>query len=87
MLLNFNDWILKNTNYKCVVNNNELSDSIVIDVDTDKYIARFTVWDDKSCMSEIIEVNTGEYLINKRSEFNDLNELLCLFHIFNELLN
>ncbi|WP_445326633.1 immunity protein TriTu family protein [Scandinavium hiltneri] len=87
MLLSFNDWVLVNTNYRCIVNHNELSDSVVIDVDTDKYIARFTVWDDKSCMSEIIKVDTGDYLINKRNEFNDLKELLYLFHTFNDLLN
>lgn len=87
MLLDFQGWLYKSTDYKCVINNNELSDSLVIDVDSDQCIARFTVWDDQSCMSEIINVETNEYIINKRFEFNNLSELLAVFEGFRKLLN
>ncbi|MWN90003.1 hypothetical protein GQ597_04685 [Gilliamella sp. Pra-s65] len=87
MLNKFKFWISKNTNYSYIYNKNDSSESIVIDFENDIYIGRFTVWDDLSCMSEIIDLNTNQYKINKREEFTSFNELLSIFRIFLDYLN
>lgn len=87
LLNKFKFWISKNTNYSYVYHKNDLSESIVIDFENDIYIARFTVWDDLSCMSEIIDLNTEQYKINKREEFTSFNQLLSIFRIFSDYLN
>ncbi|OCG72368.1 immunity protein TriTu family protein, partial [Gilliamella sp. Occ4-3] len=61
MLNKFKFWISKNTNYSSDYHQNDLSESIVIDFENDIYIARFTVWDDLSCMSEIVDLNTDQF--------------------------
>ena len=87
MLNKFKFWISKNTNYSYIYHKNDLSESIVIDFENDIYIGRFTVWDDLSCMSEIIDLNTNQYKINKREESTSFNELLSIFRIFSDYLN
>ncbi|ECH9259086.1 hypothetical protein AVA06_001009 [Salmonella enterica subsp. enterica] len=82
MLNKFEQWVNKYTVHTVIYNNNELSNSIVIDFENDRYISRFTVWDDLSCMSEVMDVDTGLYKLNKRNEFSTFDELLDIFNIF-----
>ena len=82
MLNKFEQWVNKYTVYTVDYNKNELSNSIVIDFENDHYISRFTVWDDLSCMSEVLDVDTGLYKLNKRNEFSTFDELLDIFNVF-----
>lgn len=86
MLKKFELWLHEQTDYKSVYHENELTDSLVIDFENDNYIARFTVWDDFSCMSEVMLVDSGKYKLNKRNEFSSFDELLCVFTEFTENL-
>lgn len=84
ILAQFSLWIHENTGYNIKCNNNTLSTSIVIDFENDNYIARFTVWDDLSCMSEVICVETGDYKLNQRNEFHTYDSLMVIFNNFME---
>ncbi|WP_423825856.1 immunity protein TriTu family protein, partial [Salmonella enterica] len=55
MLNKFKLWVSKHTDYTVIHNENDLSYSIIIDFEDDRYISRFTVWDDLSCMSEVMD--------------------------------
>ncbi|WP_047685830.1 MULTISPECIES: hypothetical protein [Xenorhabdus] len=76
-------WIISNYNYPVIVNN----ESLVVDIDTDKNIARFTVWDDLSCVLEILDVDTEKYIINERRELSSDEEVIESFKEFHSLLN
>ncbi|MGJ0625586.1 immunity protein TriTu family protein [Xenorhabdus bovienii] len=76
-------WIISNYNYPVIVNN----ESLVVDIDTDKSIARFTVWDDLSCVLEILDVDTEKYIINERRELSYDDEVIESFKEFHSLLN
>ena len=65
---------------------NELSSSVFINIDDANNIARFTVWDDNSCIMEAINIDSGEYIINERHEIKDLEDFIKLFRKFNDLL-
>ncbi|EDO3440320.1 hypothetical protein C0O58_20465 [Salmonella enterica subsp. enterica serovar Typhimurium] len=82
MLNKFKLWVSKHTDYTVIHNENDLSSSIIIDFEDDRYISRFTVWDDLSCMSEVMDVDTGLYKLNKRNEFSTFDELLDIFDDF-----
>lgn len=82
MLNKFECWVLQHTDHTVIYNKNELSNSIVIDFENERYISRFTVWDDLSCMSEVMDVDTGLYKLNKRNEFLTFDELLGIFNVF-----
>lgn len=84
MLREFEIWLHAHTDYQSVYNENELSDSIVINFSNNNHIARFTVWDDLSCMSEVMCADSGEYKLNKRNEFSNFYELLHYFKSFSE---
>ncbi|ALB53206.1 hypothetical protein AB8W28_15065 [Cronobacter universalis] len=89
MLENFECWVRKKTDLDLdiVHNKNEYSESIVIDFDNDRFICRFTVWDDLSCMSEIMDAETGRYKLNQRDEFSSYNELIDIFNVFIRNIN
>ncbi|WP_435051185.1 immunity protein TriTu family protein [Escherichia coli] len=72
-------WVQKNTGHNIKSNANTLSTSIVIDFDNDIHIARFTGWDDLSCMSEVICVESGDYKLNQRNEFHTYDSLRIIF--------
>ncbi|WP_338803660.1 hypothetical protein WDV76_16530 [Xenorhabdus griffiniae] len=76
-------WIISNYNYPVIVNN----ESLFVDIDTDKNIARFTVWDDLSCVLEILDVDTEKYIINERRELSSDEEVIESFKEFHSLLN
>lgn len=82
MLNKFKVRVSKHTDYTVIYNENDLSYSIIIDFEDDRYISRFTVWDDLSCMSEVMDVDTGLYKLNKRNEFSTFDELLDIFDDF-----
>ena len=82
MLNKFEEWVFQHGDYMLAHNKNELSNSVVVDFENENYIARFTVWDDFSCMSEVMDVNAGSYRLNKRNEFSTFEELLDIFDIF-----
>lgn len=82
ILAKFILWVQENTDHNIKCNTNTLSTSIVIDFENDTYIARFTVWDDLSCMSEVICVETGDYKLNQRNELHDYESLRRIFNDF-----
>ncbi|POD91400.1 hypothetical protein BV924_21195 [Pectobacterium odoriferum] len=86
MLNEIKDWILLNSAYQVVINQNEYTDSLVVDFEDENNIARFTVWDDKSCMLEIINVDTEKYIINERRELSEMTEIIESFKEFSDLL-
>ncbi|HFZ4875833.1 immunity protein TriTu family protein [Serratia marcescens] len=86
MLKKISDWILSNSHYEVKYNANDFTDSLVVDIDDDTKIARFTVWDDAFCMLEIIDVETGNYIINERRELSDEETVIEGFKEFVSLL-
>ncbi|MFP1727874.1 hypothetical protein ACLED8_09915 [Lonsdalea quercina] len=86
MLNKIKDWILLNSNYKVVINKNDYTDSLVFDFEDESKIARFTVWDDKSCMLEIMNIDTEKYIINERRELSGITEIIESFKEFSDLL-
>lgn len=82
MLNKFEQWVNQHTVHTVTYNKNELSNNIVIDFENDHYISRFIVWDDLSCISEVMDVDTGLYKLNKRNEFSTFDELLGIFNVF-----
>ena len=86
MLNKIKDWILLNSNYKVVINKNDYTDSLVFDFEDESKIARFTVWDDKSCMLEIMNIDTEKYIINERRELSGITEIIESFKEFIDLL-
>ncbi|WP_458574178.1 immunity protein TriTu family protein [Lonsdalea quercina] len=87
MLQNVKSRILSHGDYEVKINNNDLTDSLVVDFENENKIARFTVWDDKSCMLEIMDVDTGQYIINDRRELSEIGEIIEAFKEFSSLLD
>ena len=87
MLQDVKNWILSRGDYEVKINNNDFTDSLVVDFEGENKIARFTVWDDKSCILEVMDVNTGQYIINDRRELSETNEVLDAFKEFSALLD
>ncbi|MCR0999461.1 immunity protein TriTu family protein [Serratia rubidaea] len=87
MLQDVKNWILSRGDYEVKINNNDFTDSLVVDFESENKIARFTVWDDKSCILEVMDVNTGQYIINDRRELSETNEVLDAFKEFSALLD
>ncbi|MCS6726574.1 immunity protein TriTu family protein [Proteus mirabilis] len=77
-----NLWITSNYDYPVIVN----TESLVVDIDTDKSIARFTVWDGLSCMLEIMDIDTEKYILNERRELSSDEEVIKAFKEFHSLL-
>ncbi|MEI7343654.1 hypothetical protein WCT87_19480 [Pectobacterium brasiliense] len=86
MLNEIKDWILLNGTYHVVINKNDYTDSLVVDFEDESKIARFTVWDDKSCMLEIMSIDTEKYIVNERRELSRVSEIIESFKEFSALL-
>ncbi|WP_129544211.1 hypothetical protein [Serratia sp. 1D1416] len=86
MLKKISDWILSNSHYEVKYNVNDFTDTLVVDIDDDTKIARFSVWDDASCMLENIDVETGNYIINERRELSSEESVIEAFKEFVSLL-
>lgn len=91
----FYDWILTleastncNWDVKAInFDNNNIVDStlkktIVIDTTSNKYIGRFIAWDDNSCSSELIEIDTEKNILFERLDYTSLTELKYQFDTF-----
>lgn len=86
MINEFMSWLENYTDFHYVHHKNEFVESLVIDYENEWLIARFTVWDDWSCVSEIIDVSTEQYKMNQRSIFSTFNKLLMVFQRFSDNL-
>jgi hypothetical protein len=80
-------WLENNSLHEKSINNNELSRSVVIDIDDEDNLARLTFWDDNSCMLEVMDVNTGNYILNERHDISHVNEFVALYKKFESALN
>ncbi|MEQ9842916.1 immunity protein TriTu family protein [Pectobacterium brasiliense] len=87
MLIEIKNWILSNSTHQVEMNENEYTSSLVVDFENENKIARFTVWDDKSCMLEVMDVDTGKYIINERRELSETSEIIESFKEFNDFIN
>ena len=80
-------WLENNSTHEKSINNNELSKSVVIDIDDEDNLARLIFWDDNSCMLEAMDVNTGNYILNERHDISHINEFVTLYKKFESALN
>lgn len=64
------------------VSETHLKKAITIDCVNDKYIGRFTTWDDNSCVAEIIEVESEKDILLKRYDFDTLSQLKFYYQHF-----
>ncbi|KGA27993.1 MULTISPECIES: immunity protein TriTu family protein [Pectobacterium] len=87
MLVEIKNWILSNSTHQVEMNESEYTSSLVVDFENENKIARFTVWDDKSCMLEVMDVDTGGYIINERRELSEISEIIESFKEFNDFVN
>ncbi|MBA5238290.1 hypothetical protein H2Y54_17355 [Pectobacterium aroidearum] len=87
MLIEIKNWILSNSAHQVEMNENEYTSSLVVDFENENKIARFTVWDDKSCMLEVMDVDSGKYIINERRELSEISEIIESFKEFNDFVN
>lgn len=65
-----------------VVNQYQLTESLVLDIDTVDKIGRFTVWDDYSCLLEVMATDNGRYLLQRRQQRHSLSDLIADFEHF-----
>ena len=63
------------------------TESVRVDFEDADRIARFTAWDDRSCMLEILCVCSGQYIINERCELTHGAGFKDAFDRFHLLLN
>ncbi|MFJ5359037.1 hypothetical protein [Pectobacterium sp. CHL-2024] len=87
MLIEIKNWILSNSTHQVEMNESEYTSSLAVDFENESKIARFTVWDDKSCMLEVIGIDTGKYIINERKELSEISEIIESFKDFNDFIN
>lgn len=62
--------------------NTDYVHSMYVDIDNDTNLGRVTLWDDNSCVMEILHIETGNYLFSKRYEFTSFSELVEKFSNF-----
>lgn len=86
MLSDLKKWLDENTHCLSIIHKNESGDSLTVDIDDEKNVARFTAWDDNSCMLEIMNIDDGQYLINKRYQTSGLDKVIQRFMNFQRLL-
>lgn len=72
--------------YQIQVIRTSCSESIRVDFEDAERIARFTAWDDNSCMLEILCVSSGRYVINERRELSPFAGFSDAFNEFHTLL-
>lgn len=80
-------WISAHSEYLVITHRSEDSVSLTVDVDTKDKLARFTAWDDNSCVLEILDSKTGFYILNKRWEASNFEELAKCYELFSSTLN
>lgn len=68
--------------YAPVMHRHGLSESLVVDIDTDHRLGRFTAWNDGSCVLEVMDALDGCYVINERMELSGSAALAAAFQVF-----
>lgn len=61
--------------------------SMYLDIDNDVNLGRITLWDDKSCVMEVINIKTEQYLLSERYDSLSFDELIKKFDIFYSTLS
>ena len=61
--------------------------SMYVDIDNDTNLGRVTLWDDNSCVMEILNTKTENCLLCERSEFTQFDELIEKFNNFYSILS
>ena len=56
--------------------------AICLDVENDKYIGRFIVWEDNSCFLEMMKFDTTQTVIHKRVDFQSKEVLISIYDCF-----
>ncbi|KAA8995607.1 hypothetical protein FJU30_23895 [Affinibrenneria salicis] len=82
MLEQIKDEILARGDYAVKIHKNDFTQSLVVDIENESDIARFTLWDDGSCMMEIIDVASGQYILDERRTLLDMAEIIACFNMF-----
>jgi|GEM_PF-1882393 len=85
-LTNFSSWISTHFDYDVKINHNDYTDSLVVEFESNDRIARFVLWDDKSCTMEVVDVSTEKYILDQRIELSDYTEAITCFIKFSNLL-
>ena len=62
------------------------ANSIVVEVADERFIARFTVWEDGSFVAEVIDLETERFVLNERVECDDISQLKAGFGGFLEAM-
>ncbi len=65
-----------------VMDNEQLKETICIDIENDKYLGKFVIWDDNSCFYELMDIKTTSTILHDRIDFNSLNELKSIYNNF-----
>ncbi|ATA90147.1 immunity protein TriTu family protein [Capnocytophaga stomatis] len=58
--------------------------SIVVDITNKKYVGRFTMWEDNSCVMELIDIESENNILFDRFEFSEFDDFKAKY---NELLS
>lgn len=58
-----------------------------VDIDNDTNYGRVTLWDDNSCVMEILNTKTENCLLCERYEFTQFDELIEKFNNFYSILS
>lgn len=61
--------------------------SMYVDFDNDFNLGRMTLWEDNSCVMEILNIETGNSLFSERYEFTLFDELLKEYQKFYSILS
>lgn len=61
--------------------------SMYVDLDNGTNLGRVTLWDDNSCVMEILNIKTENYLLCERYEFTSFDELIEKFNNFYSILS
>lgn len=58
-----------------------------VDIDNNINLGRVTLWEDNSCVMEVLHIATGNNLFSKRYEFTSFSELVEKFCNFYTMLS
>lgn len=61
--------------------------SMYVDIDNDTNLGRVTLWDDNSCVMEILSIETENCLFSERYEFASFDALVEKFDNFYSILS
>jgi len=61
--------------------------SMYVDLDNGTNLGRVTLWDDNSCVMEILSIETGSCVFSDRYEFSSFDKLVEKFNNFYSILS